>query len=322
MKNSIIKNDLEHIQHKIYTINNLQVMLDSDLADFYGIETKRLNQQVKRNIERFPAEFMFQLSEDDLISLRLQNATSESKLLQSKNTILENTPLRLQNATSNKKGGRRYIPYVFTEQGVAMLSTVLHTKTAVNMSIQIMKAFVVMRRFVVSNALLFQRLDTIEKKILKYEIISDKKFEEIFDALDKRDVVPKQGIFFDGQVFDAYKFVCSLIRKAKKTIVLIDNYIDETVLDILTKRNQDVTAKIYTKKITRQLKLDLVKNNEQYQEIEIKEFEDSHDRFLIIDNIEVYHIGASLKDLGKKWFAFSKMDIDAFSVLSKLKDNK
>ena len=167
---------------------------------------------------------------------------------------------------------------------------------------------------------LFQRIDTVEKRQLKHESRTDEKFEIVFNALQKNDLDPKQGIFYDGQVFDAHKFVSNLIRKAEKSILLIDNYIDETVLDLFTKIKKNVTVTIYTKKITKVLELDLNKYNAQYPPVEIKEFSYSHDRFMIIDNLDVYHFGASLKDLGKKWFAFSKFDKSAFQIVNKLND--
>jgi hypothetical protein len=220
---------------------------------------------------------------------------------------------RSQNATSNNRGGRTYLPYVFTEQGVAALSGVLKSKKATNMNIQIIRAFVSMRRFISSNELIFQRLDNVERKQLEY----DKKFEEVFDAIESKDIKPDKGIFFDGQVFDAYKFVSNLVKSAKSSIILVDNYIDESVLTLFSKRKENIDVKIYTKNLTKELKLDLEKYNSQYQKIEIKEFKDSHDRFLIVDD-ELYHFGASLKDLGKKWFAFSKFDKESLKVLERL----
>ena len=234
---------------------------------------------------------MFQLTDSEFDSLRSQFETSK-----------------------NSKGGRRYLPYVFTEQGVAMLSGVLKSDTAVRISIQIMTAFVAMRRFIASGVQVFQRLDNIEQKQIGY----DKKFEQIFDAIESKDIKPEKGIFFDGQVFDAYKFASDLIRDAHNSIILIDNYIDDSVLTLFSKRNKNVLITIFTKEISKQLLLDLNKYNSQYPPIEVKEFKQSHDRFLIIDNKEVYHFGASLKDLGKKWFAFSKFDKEAFKLLDKL----
>jgi hypothetical protein len=280
-------------------------MLDRDLAIFYGVETKVLNQAVKRNMERFPEDFMFQLTKDEYENLMSQIAISSDH------------SLRSQNVTLKKGRGkhRKYFPYAFTEQGVAMLSGVLKSETAVRMSIQIINAFVVMRKFIINNAQLFQRIDTVEKKQLKHEIETDEKFEKIFNEMQRKELEPKQGIFFNGQVFDAYKFVSGLIRKAEKSIVLIDNYIDETLLTLFTKRKKKVAVTIFTKEISKSLALDIEKFNAQYQPIDVKVFKDSHDRFLIIDNKDVYHFGASLKDLGKKWFAFSKFDKSAFDLL-------
>ena len=277
------------IRSRIYTLRGVQVMLDSDLAELYNVETKALNQAVKRNRERFPEKFMFQVSKDDLENLKSQIATSSW-------------------------GGRRTLPYAFTEQGVAMLSGVLKSDTAVKISIQIMSAFVAMRRFIASNANIFYRLDAVEKK----QVEQDKKFEQIFDAIQSRDIKPEKGIFFDGQIFDAYKFVSDLVRSADKSLVLIDNYVDDTVLALFSKRKKNVQATIFTKEISRQLSLDLAKYNAQYHPVEVKEFKQSHDRFLIIDKKEIYHIGASLKDMGKKWFAFSKFSKEAVTMLEKL----
>ena len=278
------------IKNLIYTIRDKQVILDSDLAKIYQVETKVFNQAVKRNVERFPENFRFQLTQDefDTINLRSQFVTS-----------------------SFNYGGRRYLPYVFTEQGIAMLSAVLRSDVAVKVSIEIMNAFVEMRKLLISNASLFHRLDKIELKQLE----SDQKFEEIFKALESDKLHSDKGVFYDGQIFDAYIFVSDIIRSAKSSIILIDNYVDDTVLTLLGKRNDNVTATIYTKSITNQLRLDLQRYNSQYPHIEVEVFSDAHDRFLIIDQTELYHIGASLKDLGKKWFAFSRMDIEVGRML-------
>ena len=276
------------IRNLIYSINGKQVMLDSNLASLYQVETKNLNKAVKRNIERFPASFCFQLNEEEAEILRFQIGTS-----------------------SLSYGGRRYLPYVFTEQGVAMASAILRSNIAVKVSVEIMEAFVEMRRILMSNASLFHRLDKIEFKQLE----ADQKFEEIFKALENDKLHSEKGIFYNGQVFDAYALVCDIIRTAKSSIILLDNYVDDTVLTLLGKRNNDVSATIYTKNISNQLRLDVQRYNNQYPRIEIEIFPDAHDRFLIIDNTELYHIGASLKDLGKKWFAFSRMDIEAGRML-------
>ncbi len=304
MNQELIIFSTERIKSKIYHIRNVQVMLDEDLAELYNVETKVLNQAVKRNIERFPAEFMFQLTETEHKNLISQSVASSEFGLRSQNVTLEKT----------RGKHRKYLPYVFTEQGVAMLSGVLRSKIAIKVSIQIMNAFVAMRRFIASNAQIFQRLDRVEIKQIEH----DQKFEEIFDAIQSKDIQPEKGIFFEGQIFDAYTFISDLVRSAHESIILIDNYIDDSVLTLFSKRNKDVAITIFTKEISKQLSLDIAKYNSQYPPIEVKEFKQSHDRFLIIDNKEVYHFGASLKDLGKKWFAFSKFDKEAFNLMDKL----
>ena len=280
----------KEIENRIYTLRGQQVMLDSDLARIYQVETKVFNQAVKRNMERFPENFRFQLTQDefDTINLRSQFVTS-----------------------SLNYGGRRYLPYVFPEQGIAMLSAVLRSDIAIKVSIEIMNAFVEMRKILVNNAALFHRLDKIELK----QIDADQKFEEIFKALESDKLHSEKGIFYNGQIFDAYTFVSDIIRSANNSIILIDNYVDDTVLTLLGKRNNNVTATIYTKSISNQLRLDVQRYNSQYPPVEVEIFSDAHDRFLIIDNTELYHIGASLKDLGKKWFAFSRMDIEIGRML-------
>jgi len=289
--------DTIDIQPMIKVIRGQQVMLDSDLSALYGVETRRLNEQVKRNIERFPDDFMFQLRKEELDNLMSQNATSSW-------------------------GGTRKLPYAFTEQGIAMLSSVLKSQTAVEVNIRIMRAFIAMRRFIATNAQLFQRLETIEYHQLEmkqHQEVTDRRIDEVFKRLDT-DIPPMQGIFYDGQVFDAYRFVSDLIRKAKQSIVLIDNYVDDTVLTLLDKRSEGVSATIYTQRVSSQFQLDVDRHNSQYPFIEIKRFNKAHDRFLLIDN-EVYHIGASIKDLGKKWFGFTLMrDITATELIKKIKD--
>jgi hypothetical protein len=303
MANELVVLDEEYIKSRIHTIRGQQVMLDEDLAELYCVQVKRLNEQVKRNIRRFPERFMFQLLGSEIKNLRSQNATSN---------YCNNEEVYL--GSKELRGGRRYLPYAFTEQGVAMLSGILNSDVAVKVSIQIMDAFVSMRRFIASNVNLFLRLDNVEKKQIEH----DKKFDQVFDAIQSKGIKPEKGIFFDGQVFDAYKFVSGIIRSANRSIILIDNYVDESVLMLMCKRNKGVQARIYTRNISDQLKLDLQKCNSQYPPIEIFKFTDSHDRFLIIDNKEVYHIGASLKDLGKRWFAFSRFDKGALEMLQRI----
>ncbi len=295
----------ESIKDKIFTIRGLQVMLDRDLAELYEVETKVFNQAVKRNESRFPDDFRFQLTEAEYQNLRSQFVTSN-----------EQNSLRSQSVTieSNRGKHTKYLPYAFTEQGVSMLSAVLKSDIAVDISVKIIRSFVNMRKFISNNALVFQRLETLEQK----QFSNDEKFNKIFEAIEAKSIQPTQGIFYDGEVYDAYLFVSNLIKSAKKSIVLIDNYLDESVLTMLSKREKNVTATLYTKNITAQLELDIKKHNAQYPKITLKKFDASHDRFLILDAKELYHIGASLKDLGKKWFAFSKFEMESFDILSRL----
>ena len=281
----------EVIVSKIYVIRGKKVMVDRDLAELYDVETRILNQAVRRNEKRFPEDFMFQMNKEEMEDWKSQIVISNSE-----------------------KMGLRKPPLVFTEQGVAMLSAVLRSETAIKVSIQIMQAFVEMKKFLSNNAVIFQRLEKIELK----QIETNKKFEQIFNALQSKDLEPKQGIFFNGQIFDAYKFVSGLVRKANKSILLIVNYIDETVLNLFTKKKKNVKVTIFTKRITKTMLQDSEKFNAQYPFVELKKFTKAHDRFLIIDDKDVYHFGASLKDLGKKWFAFSKLDKSAFALLQNL----
>ena len=289
---------LENIQNRIFNIRGVQIMLDRDLAEMYDVSTKRVNEQVKRNIERFPKRFRFQLTEKE----KIEPVANCDRFKNLKHSSVN--------------------PYAFTEQGVSMLSAVLKSETAIKVSIQIIDAFVGMRKFLSENASIFSRLDNIEKKQLSYQIKSDEKFKHVFEALENKSIKPKQGVFYDGQVFDAYVFIADLIKTANKSILLIDNYIDETVLHLFTKRRKNVSVTIYTKNITRVLKQDLKAHNSQYPNIEIKQFAKAHDRFLIIDEITIYHFGASLKDLGKKWFAFSKMGTNAVEIITLLNAKK
>ncbi len=280
-KNLVIVDNRE-IQNMIYTIRGKQVMVDSDLATLYQVTTKRLNEQVRRNKNRFPSEFMFRLTAEEYEYLRSQNATSSEE---------------------NAHGGRRYMPYVFTEQGIAMLSAVLKSDVAVEVSIKIMNSFVEMRRFLLSNKEMFARLDRVELKQLE----TDKKLEEVFNYIATNTEV-KQNVFFDGQIYDAFSFIVELIKKAKKEIILIDNYVDVNTLNILCKKNQGVDAVIATAGKGNLSTKDITKFNAQYPELSVKTTTDFHDRFLIIDKIEVYHIGASIKDAGKKSFGITKIE--------------
>ena len=284
---------LENIENLILNIRGKQVMLDRDLARLYGVETKALNQAVKRNLERFPERFMFKLNDNERIEV-VTNCDHLNELRFS-----------YQN------------PYAFTEQGVSMLSAVLKSNIAINTSIMIMDAFVAMRHSLNKNHQLHNRIELLEQNQLSNNKLLQKhtkQFEVIFDKIFKHNI-PTEGIFHNGQIFDAYKFATDLIKSAKKDLVLIDNYVDESVLLMLSKRETGVSAKIYTSNLSKQLTLDLAKHNKQYPPIEIFMHTTSHDRFLIIDDTEVYHIGASLKDLGKKLFAFSKLNIPPNAIL-------
>jgi hypothetical protein len=286
----------QQVSSKIFLIRGQHVLLDNHLASMYGVETKALNKAVGRNLNRFPNHFRFQLTPKEWSDLRFQLGTS-----------------------SDTHGGRRFAPYVFTEQGVAMLSAILNSKRAVHVSIKIVDTFVEMRRFFLQNADLFQKVERIEIRQLEHIAESDEKFNKLFNALDGHlsSDNPRQGVFFDGQIFDAYSLTCRLIRSAKKSIDLIDNYIDESVLTMLSKRNQGVSASIHMAKPSKQLQLDLEKHNSQYPPIHLQIADGWHDRFLIIDHQDFYHIGASLKDLGKKCFAFSKLEAIKPDILQK-----
>lgn len=278
-----------YIENRILNIRGQYVMVDRDLADLYNVDTKRLNEQVKRNIDRFPSHFRFALSKEER-----EEVVAICDHLRA---------LKFSHADT----------YVFTEQGVAMLSAVLKSETAVKVSIRIMEAFVAMRNFLMNNASIFQRMERIEMKQLK----TDEKVDAILDRLNANQT-PTEGIFFDGQIFDAYAFVADLIRKANRRIVVIDSYVDDSVLVQLSKRKPGVTVDIYDGRISQQLRQGVTRHNAQYPGVTLHDYNKAHDRFLIIDE-EVYHIGHSLKDLGKKLFAFSKMDVmTGTELLSKL----
>ena len=272
-------------------------MIDKDLALLYGVETKRLNEQVKRNIERFPEDFMFQLTMEEC--------------------------LRSQIATLNPAQGQhmKYLPYAFTENGIAMLSSVLRSETAIAVNIKIMRTFTQIRKSVYKESNLLNRVELIEYNLSdmrKLLIETTDKVDSVFNSMKDTSPLPVRGIFFDGQIFDAYTFVADLIRKASRRIILIDNYIDDTVLTLLDKRSPNTAATIYTGKLSKSLKLDISRHNSQYAPIEVRTFTKAHDRFLIIDN-DLYLIGASIKDLGKKWFGFTLMEnTDADEMIGRI----
>lgn len=293
---NVVEYETENIRNLIYTIRGKQVMLDSDVARLYHYETKKINQTVKRNIERFPEKFCFQLSESEMENLRSQFVTSS----------LEN----------ENYGGRRYLPYVFTKQGIAMLSGLLRNDIAIKVSINIMDAFVEMRKFILNNGRIFERLTTIEYKMLEH----DKKFDEVFDELQRnKNEEFKQQVFFNGQIYDSYSLIIDIIKTAQNKILIIDNYIDDTILKMLTKKNENVEAVILTSEKSNITKLDIQKFNKEYSSLKVTKTNKFHDRFMIIDNKELYHIGASLKDAGKKCFAISKIeDMGYLEKISKM----
>ena len=271
------------IKNLIYVVRGQQVMLDSDLAMLYQVETKVFNQAVNRNIERFPENFRFQLTKEEFDALRSQIATS------------------------NGRGGRRYRPYMFTEQGIAMLSGVLRSDVAVQVSIRIMNTFVEMRRFIANNALLFEKVSDLELKQLEYQKSTDEKFDKVFQYIEDH-AESEQKIFFDGQIYDAFSLITSIIQKAQKEIILIDGYVDVDTLNILAKKNVGVDVKIYTYESAQLTNRDAANFNAQYPTLTVKKTQVFHDRFIILDWKTAYHIGASIKDAGKKCFGISLID--------------
>lgn len=285
------------IERRIYMVRGIQIMIDLDLASLYGVENRSLRQTVRRNIDSFPEDFMLRLTNDEANAL-IAKGVSQSVIPPGYNT-----------------GGAEM--FAFTEQGVAMLASVLKSAKARKISIEIMRAFVAMRQFLMSNAQVFQRLDRLEIRQLE----TDNKIEQVFAMMDEGSEDNKQCIFYEGQVYDAYDFVCNLIKGATERIVLVDNYLDHSVLTMLDKREPGVDATIFTQKADDQFKLDIAKHDVQYPPIPIWIFKMSHDRFLIVDN-RVYHIGASIKDLGKKWFAVSLMEAqDANAIITRLQED-
>ena len=278
-----------NIKNMIYEIRGKQVMLDSDLAKLYGYAngTKTFNQAVNRNIERFPERFRFRLTKEEYDNI-----------------------LRSQTGTLELKQGKysKYLPYVFTEQGVAMLSSVLKTPKAIQVSINIIDTFVEMRKFIQSNADVFNRLTKVEYSLLEH----DNKIDYILDEMNPKEI--KEKIFYDGEIYDAYSLLINIIREAKEKIIIIDNYIDKTIFDILSYKDENIKVEIWTN--TLKSKLDYDKFNLQYENVKIKKVNNIHDRFIIIDNEKLYHVGASLKDLGKKCFAITKMNSKFIETLT------
>ena len=285
----------DFIKSRIFTIHGVQVMLSNDLASLYDVEVKYLHRQVKRNENRFPSDFVLHLSPDETKALRCQNVTS-------------------------KRGGDRYGVLAFTEQGIAMLSSVLRSPTAIDANIRIMRAFSAMRRFLLANAQMFQRIEAVEKR----QIATDAKVDSILQRIDATET-PIQGVFYDGQLWDARALVLKLIQSAKRSLILIDNWANTEVLDLFAKKRKGVrltifTSEHYDKKHVPHHKIslaDVATFNAQYPKLAVRYNETFHDRFLIVDDKELYLIGASLKDLGSKCFAFTKLDPAAIRGIKK-----
>jgi hypothetical protein len=277
------------IECRIFTIRGKQVMLDRDVAELFQLQTKRLNEQVKRNVERFPEHYYFRLTKHEKEEL----VANCDRLYSLKHSTVS--------------------PLVFTEYGISMLATLIKGEFAAAMSVAIINTFIQYTKSKRSGEILAARVDLIEVNLSSHE----KKIQEILTQLEPYSL-NKHGIFFNNQIFDAYVFFSELVQKATSSIILIDNYIDHTVLLQLAKRTEGVSATIYTERIPAPLRLDLEKHNAQYPAIEIHRTQHIHDRFLIIDGKELYHIGASIKDLGKKWFAFSRMDSLVSEVLRRI----
>jgi len=279
-----IVTEIKDIERLVYVIRGKQVMLDSDLAMLYQVETKNLNKAATRNADRFPEDFRFKLTNEEYNNLRFQFGTSNEKQV--------------------GRGGRRYYPFVYTEQGISMLASVLHSKVAVQVSINIMRSFVEMRKFVANNALLFEKVSHIELRQLEYQKNTDERFDKVFQYIEDH-AESEQKIFFDGQIYDAFSLIVSIIQKAQREIVLIDSYVDIDTLNILSKKNTGVDVKIITYSNARLSNTDITNFNAQYPNLIVKRTQVFHDRFIILDSSKVYHIGASIKDAGKKCFGIS-----------------
>ena len=287
---NVVKNEEENIKNLIYTIRGKQVMLDNDVAKLYHYDTKNLNKAMKRNIERFPEDFCFKLTEQEVNFLRFQIGTSKNNI----------------KLTNSSRGGRRYLPYAYTEQGISMLAGILKNDIAIKVSINIIRAFIETRRLIYSNGIIFERFTNIEHKLLEH----DKKIDEVFNLLQQEENI-KQKIFFEGQIYDAYSLIIDIIKRANRKITIIDNYVDDSILQMLTKKKENVEAVILTSEKSNITNLDIKKFNKEYPILKVAKTNKFHDRFIIIDNKELYHCGASIKDLGKKCFAINKIEDEA-----------
>ena len=299
----IIEEPLYDIRNLIYVVRNQQVMLDSDLAMLYQVETKVLNQAVKRNIQRFPKEFRFQLTGDEYRFLKSQFVTSKIE-------------------SNENRGGKQKLPYVFTEQGIAMLSALLRSDVAIKTSINIMDTFVEMRRFIGNNTMLLEKINNVELEQRIYQRDTNERIEQIFDYISEREE-SNQKVFFNGQIYDAFSLLVKLILKANDEIILIDGYVDIETLNLLSKKNEGVSVIVYTRYGTKLNDIDIKNFNKQYPLLEVKYTKNFHDRFLIVDGEETYHIGASIKDAGKKCFGINLIeDGDIVKEILKRLDNK
>ena len=294
----LISLDANDIKRRIFTIRGKQVMLDSDLANYFGTTTGNLNRAMKRNIKRFPENFCFQLTKDDYYEI-----------------------LRCQTGILELEQGKysKYLPFVYTEQGIAMLTSVLHTERAIAASISIMEAFVEMRHFIANNATLFVKISNVELRQLEYQKQTDKKFDRIFEYIGEH-TETNQKIFFDGQIYDAFSLLTELVQKADQEIILIDGYVDVGTLNVLAKKQPGVIVTVYTFAKTKLTEQDVAAFNAQYPKLEVKYTNIFHDRFLVLDGKTVYHIGASLKDAGKKCFAVSLLQDAKQELLKKLEE--
>ena len=294
----LISLDANDIKRRIFTIRGKQVMLDSDLANYFGTTTGNLNRAMKRNIKRFPENFCFQLTKDDYYEI-----------------------LRCQTGILELEQGKysKYLPFVYTEQGIAMLTSVLHTERAIAASISIMEEFVEMRHFIANNATLFVKISNVELRQLEYQKQTDKKFDRIFEYIGEH-TETNQKIFFDGQIYDAFSLLTELVQKADQEIILIDGYVDVGTLNVLAKKQPGVIVTVYTFAKTKLTEQDVAAFNAQYPKLEVKYTNIFHDRFLVLDGKTVYHIGASLKDAGKKCFAVSLLQDAKQELLKKLEE--
>ena len=270
------------IKDLIYTIRGMQVMLDSDVANLFKYTTKNINKSVKNNAERFPEYYCFQLTTKEYNSLMTR---------------------RYNIIKIGRSNTRKYLPYVFTEYGITMLAALLKSEVAVNISIKIVNTFMQMRKNFSENNQVFERLTSLEYKLLEQE----KKINNILGELKFEENI-KQKIFFKGQIYDAYSIIIDIIKSANKKILIIDNYIDDNVLKMLSKKKKDVEVTILTSIKSNIEKLDIKKFNKEYPILKLEKTNKFHDRFIIVDNKEMYHLGASIKDLGKKCFGINKIE--------------